>query len=145
MNRTNLPPVPFPVQRLLCFALIMGMAIYAIVVAVVLEQNDGKGLARQPIPVLDTVASTTAVAFAMGALLVRSLLHRQAELREANARTGMRFLATLVPLAMIEGACLLALTAWLLNGERVPNLVTALVLLALAIYIVPFRDPDSAG
>ena len=38
---------------------------------------------------------------------------------------------------------LFALTVWLLNGKTVPTLAVAMVLLALAIVRVPFRDPDA--
>jgi hypothetical protein len=42
---------------------------------------------------------------------------------------------------MLEAGCLMSLTAWLLNGNPVPGLVVAMVLLSLAILIVPMRDP----
>ena len=49
----------------------------------------------------------------------------------------------LVPLAILEGGCLFATTVWMLTGNAVPSLAVALVMLAIAIALVPFSDPDT--
>ncbi len=63
----------------------------------------------------------------------------------AATRSQAQFVATLIPLAILEGACLLGITAWLLNGNAVPNLVAALVLLSIAIAMVPFSAPHAGS
>ncbi len=139
------PPLPFTQQRLVFFALLLGMTMYAIVVAVVLQTNDGKGMGEAPIEMLDTVVIAVGAASALGAFSLRGILQRQAEAAVGADRSHMRFRATLVPLAMIEGGCLFGLTVWMLNGNAVPNLVVAMVLLSVAIAFVPFSDPDAGG
>ncbi|MEO6596772.1 MAG: hypothetical protein ABIP94_18650 [Planctomycetota bacterium] len=139
---TRIGPL-FAAQRLIFFALLMGMSLYAVVIAAVLQNNDGKGLVGKPIAILDTVVGGVGIGLALAAFLVRRVLQRKLERKDGIARTSARFVTTIVPLAMLEGGCLFALTVWMLNGNPVPSLVTALVLLAMAIYIVPFSDPDA--
>ncbi|MFY9345126.1 MAG: hypothetical protein WAT39_21735 [Planctomycetota bacterium] len=138
-------PVPFAVQRLVFMALLLGMTMYIVAVAVVLQMGGGKGLAEPPIAPLDTVVIAVAAASATAAFVLRPVLLRAVAGRDEAARSQAAFRATLIPVAMLEGGCLLATTAWLLNGNVVPNLVAALVLLSLAIAIVPFSDPDAGG
>jgi len=92
--------------------------------------------------VLDTVAIAAGVAIAGAALIVRRMLQAAAARQTGAPRAMASFRATLVPIAILEGGCLLGLTTWLLNGNPVPGLVVALVLLSLAVLIVPFSDPD---
>lgn len=139
------PAPPFALQRIVFCALLMGMAMYAIGVAVLLQQSGGKGLTEPPIEALDTVATFAGIGLASAAMLVRRSMHAVADKLAGTERAAARFRATLVPMAILEGGCLLGLTTWLLNGRAVPGLVTALMLLALAILIVPFSDPDERG
>lgn len=136
------PVLPFAMQRLVFLALLAGIAIYAVVVAVMLQQT-GKGLAESPIEVLDTVAIFAGVGLAAAAMLVRRKPRADAERLTGAPRAMASFRATLVPIAILEGGCLLGLTTWLLNGNPVPGLVVALVLLSLAVLIVPFSDPGA--
>jgi hypothetical protein len=136
--------LPFAAQRIVYFALLMSMVVYSIVPAVVLQQNGGKGLAETPLASLDTTAIALGALLAVAAVVVRSKLHAKAAQQRGAQRTNALFRATLVPLAMLEAGCLMSLTAWLLNGNPVPGLVVAMVLLSLAILIVPMRDPDEA-
>ncbi len=140
---TPRPAVPFASQRLVFFALLMGMVLYTIAVAVVLQMGDGKGMAVEPIPMLDTVVIAATATLVVAAFAIRGLLRAAAERQAGAARSQARFVATMVPLALLEGACLFALTVWLLNGNAVPNLVAALVALSMAITVVPFSDPDA--
>lgn len=133
---------PFATQRVVFFALLMGVLGFAAVVAVMLDQNGGKGLAAAPIDALDTMAIVVGAGLATAAMLVRRRLQTGTTQLEGEARAAASFRATLVPLAMLEGGSLLGLTTWLQNGRPVPGLVVALVLLSLAITIVPFTDPD---
>jgi hypothetical protein len=137
--------LPFARQRLVFLALLAGMVFYALAVWIMLQQNDGKGLAREPIPVLDTVVMVVGAALAVTSFVLRNALQQSAEAAPVPARAGLRFRAVLVPLAMLEGGCLFALTAWMLHGTAMPNLAVALVLLALALYHVPFTDPDAGA
>ncbi|MCA8952227.1 MAG: hypothetical protein KDE27_22140 [Planctomycetes bacterium] len=139
---TDSPP-PFAAQRVLFLMLLLGMTAYSIGAAVVLQTNDGRGLADQPIPELDSVVIAVGIGTAVAAVAVRALLRRRAAGQPSPERGRTRFLAVLIPLATLEGGCLLGVTAWLLNGNAVPGLAVALVLLAIAIAIVPFRDPDA--
>ena len=136
------PGLPFAHQRLVFFGLVLGMVMYAVAVAVILQVGEGRGLAAAPIEVLDTLVLAVGGASAFGALMLRSLLQRQVEAAHGAERSHARFRAALVPVALLEGGVLFALTAWLLNGNAVPHLVAAMVLLALAIALVPFGDPD---
>ena len=138
------PPLPFAHQRLVFLGLVLGMVMYAVTVAVILQIGEGRGLASEPIRALDTVVVAVAAAAAAGAVVLRSLLRRAAEQTTGAARSHAYFRAALVPVALLEGGVLFGLTAWLLNGNAVPNLVAALVLLSLAIAIVPLADPDAA-
>ncbi len=137
------PPLPFAHQRLVFFGLLFGMVMYAISVAVILQLGDGRGLAEHRIDVLDTVVIVVGAAAVAGAVTLRVVLQRAADDATGAARSYARFRATLLPLALLEGGVLLALTAWLLDGNTVPHLVTAMVLLSLAIALVPFADPDA--
>lgn len=137
--------LPFATQRLVFFALVLGMTMATIAFAVVLQTSDGKGMADPPIAAFDTLGPVIAATMTIGALTLRKVLQRAAEATTGAARSQARFRATLIPLAMLEGGCLISLTAWLLNGNANPHLVAAMVLLAIAIAIVPFSDPDAAA
>jgi hypothetical protein len=136
---------PFAIQRIVCFALLLGMVAFAVVVALVLQSNEGRGLAETRIEVLDTMAIAVGVASATGALVLRTILNGKAAAAPPAERASARFVATLVPLATLEGGCMLALTAWLLNGTMFPNLAVAGLLLTVAIVVVPFRNPDDGS
>lgn len=138
------PTIPFAAQRLVFFALLLGMVAYTVAVAVLLQQL-GKGLADEPVPRLDDVVVFTGLGLAIAAMLIRRRLQAGCERLAGAERGAARFRATLVPLAMLEGGCLFGTTTWLLSGRPVPGLVVAMVLLSLAILIVPFRDPDASN
>ena len=139
------PPGPptFAQKRIVYFALLFGMTAYAIVAAIVVQANEGKGLAEEPIQILDIIAAVTGAALAGTAILTRFTFLRRAQKLSGDARAAVRFTGVLLPLALLEGGCLFAITVWMLNGNAVPSLAVALVLLALAIAIVPFSDPDA--
>lgn len=132
----------FAQQRLICFALLMGVGAFALVVAFLLQQNGGAGLSADVDPMLGTVVLAVGPSMAVAALLVRGMLSRKADAEPIATRAGARFRAVLVPMALLEGGALLAITVWMISGAAVPNLVVALVLLALMIALVPLRDPD---
>lgn len=136
-------PRPFAQQRLVCFALLLGMTVYAIVAAVMLQCNDGKGLAGEPIPLLETIAGSMGAILTVTAILLRFVLRGKAEKLTGDGRAAARFASVLVPLAILEGGCLFATTVWMLTGNAVPSLAVALVMLAIAIALVPFSDPDT--
>ena len=134
--------LPFAMQRVVCFALLLGMVTFTIAVAVFLQSNDGVGLLSPPMQELHVPVVVTGIATALVALLLRAMLGKRVAAASEQQRSAARFVATLVPLALIEGACLFAQVVWLLNGAPVPNLVTVLGLLSVAISIVPMQDPD---
>jgi hypothetical protein len=138
----NGPAPTFAQQRLILMALLVGMAIYTIAIAVVLLTNDGKGLSPEFFADRDWIVPVLAASMATGAMVLRGSLQRGADALTGDARSAARFRATLIPVALLEGGCLIGLSAWLITGRSVPHLVTALVLLAIAIAIVPFSDSD---
>lgn len=134
----------FAQQRLVCFGLLMGVSAYAIVVAVVLEQA-GKGFGPQHDDVFDTVSMAAGAALAVAAMVLRQKLGQLVAVASPADRASARFRALLVPMALLEAGCLLGITTWLWNGNPVPGLVVAMVLLALMISFVPLRDPDEGA
>lgn len=136
------PAPTFAQQRLVLFALLLGMTMYAIAIAVLLQTADGKGLAPNLPAALDWIVPAVGASLTVAALLLRGTLQRSAAARTGIARAQARFRAALLPVAMLEGGCLLALTMWMMTAAAVPHLVTALVILAIAIAIVPFSDSD---
>lgn len=137
------PAPSFAQMRIVYFGLLMGMVGYAVAAAVVLQGQDGKGLATEPIPLLDAIASAAGGALAVAAFAARAVMRGRLAGKAGAELAAARHAATLLPLAMLEGGCLFCITVWLLNGHPVPPLVVALVLLALAIVVVPFSDPDA--
>jgi hypothetical protein len=134
-------PPPFATQRILFFALFLGVTMFAIAAGILIQTRDGKGLADPPIVVLDDVVIIVGAFTLVGAFAMRALMHRRAARLDGQARGGAKFMATLLPLAMLEGGCLLGVVAWMLNGNAVPNLVVTLVLMSIAIALIPLRDP----
>jgi hypothetical protein len=139
------PPLPFAQQRIVFLAILSSVAMFVVAAAVVLQTGDGKGLGGDPIPMLDTVALAAGAAVALAAFALRPALQRAAEAATGAARSHARFRATLIPLALLEGGCLLGIVTWMLNGNAVPGLVVALVLFAAAVAIVPFTDSDAGA
>ena len=142
-SRQPTPPPSFKTIRLLCLCMLLMMIFAAIGIGVALQINDGNGYASEPIELLDTIAIVVAGTLTVGAVVVRSLLNRRADNLQGDARTAARGQARVASLAIVEGAYMLALVAWLLNGNAIPNLAIALVLLSIAIAMVPFQDPDT--
>jgi hypothetical protein len=138
----NQGPPPFAVQRILFFALFLGVTLFAIAAGIMLQSRDGKGLADPPIEVLHDVVIVVGAFALIGAFVMRALMHRRAAGLDGPARGAAKFMATLLPLAMLEGGCLLGVITWMLNGEAVPSLVVTLVLMSIAIALIPLRDPD---
>jgi hypothetical protein len=136
------PPPPFAMQRLVFVALLLGPSLFAVVVGVLLQMRGGKGMAETPIPMLDTVVVVVGISLTSAALMLRRVLSRVAASMTGDARSHARFRATLIPLAMLEGGSLFALTTWMLNGAAVPPLAVAVAMLAIAVVLVPFSDPD---
>lgn len=135
----------FAQQRLVGTALVVGMTLYVLTVAVVLSTNEGKGLAGEPIPSLDQLTIFVGFASAVIGLSLRRFLRPRDEQKEPGGRRAAWFRATIAPIAALEGGALFATTVWLLNGKAIPPLVVALVLIALAILLLPFRDPEEGA
>jgi hypothetical protein len=133
----------FAQQRVVFLALLGGMVAYGVVVALVVQSNEGRGIGGAPIEALDFVTLGLGAVATAAALVLRAMLHGRAGSRPREQRAAARFTATLLPLAILEGGCMLALTAWLLNGTMFPNLAIAMLLLLVAIVVVPLHDPDA--
>ncbi len=88
---------PFAAQRLMLWALLLGMVFYAVVVGVVLGQQDWVGLADQPLPILDSVVLGVGGAAVVAAVVMRSVLQGRAAAADAEQRSGLQFQARLVP------------------------------------------------
>ena len=143
MNTNERTPPPFAQQRLICVALLLGMASYATVVAVILMQNGFQGLATEYIGWLDLAVPGVGLLCAVLAWLTRRFLSAAAAAQFGAARGHAMFRANFIPIAIAEAGCLFGLTGWLLNANAMPHLVTALVLISLAIWFLPMRDPDA--
>jgi len=135
--------IPFYQQRVIFVALLLSMTLYAIGTAIVLQFNDGEGLASEPMAELNPIGIAFGLVSGMTAITLRMRLGARAETLEGAARSNARYMSRLIPLVIIEGGCLLNITAWLINGEALPSLAIALVLLAVAITITPLNDPDA--
>lgn len=140
---TGMPAPPFAAQRLICIALLLGMLLYGVVVAVLLAQQEWRGIAEQPIDVLDMITPVAGGALLVAATVARMTLRNRAEAAPAEVRPGLMFQSTLVSVAMLEAGVLLAITAWMLNGNPMPHVIVAAVLFAVTIVFVPFSDPDA--
>jgi hypothetical protein len=132
----------FAQQRLIAFALLFGVGAYALVAAIVLQQNDGKGLQPDLPPELADVALLLGPAMLVAGLVLRVVMNRRAEALPVDERAPLRFQALLLPMGVLEAGALFGITVWMLSGKAVPSLVIALVLFAAMIAIVPLRDPD---
>lgn len=137
------PPPPFAAQRIVFLALLLGPTMFAVVAGVVLQTNDGKGMSEEPLEILDTVSIALGAAAAIGAFAVRAALRKMAAGKQGDDRKRAMFASRLVPLAILEGASLFGIVIWMLNGNAVPPLAVAMVVLAIAIAITPFSDPDA--
>ena len=144
MNSNERTPPSFAQQRLICLALLLGMVSYATVVAVMLVQNGNQGMASEYMGWLDIAVPSVGAVCAVLAWLAKRLLTAAAAQQFGVARGNATFRANFIPIAIAEAGCLFGLTAWLLNANAIPHLVTALVLLALAIGLMPMRDPDAS-
>lgn len=126
-------------QRLVLMALVVGMALYIVATAVVLQANDGRGLAADPIPALGTAAAVLGITTATAAIVLRTLLRARAAGDGDGDGERARFTADLVAIALLEAGSLFGTTTWLLTGAAMPGLATALLLLAIAIALLPIR------
>ena len=133
----------FAIQRIIFFVLLMGMTMFLIITAVILQMKDGKGLAEEPLEPLNIASMVIAGSMISMAFVTRGSIGKRAELASGDERNRLRFVSRLVPVVMLEGGCLFGTLTWLLNGQAVPALVAALVCLAIAIAIVPFTDPEA--
>ena len=139
---TNQPVPDHRATIIVCSALLGGVCMFAIVIAVLLQQNDGKGIA--PLELINLVSVAIGASLLAAALLLRGVLRNRAEQKTGDDRARARFSAVLIPIALLEGGMMLGLMAWMMNGTPVPGLVVACVLLAAAIGILPFRAADAA-
>lgn len=136
--------LPFSLQRIIFSSLLFVVITFMAVVALMVP-GDGPGLAPEPMAAMDLLAVVFGAITLVAGLFLRWTLHRRADQKQGDARRQARFLATLVPLAVLEGGCLLALVVWMTNGYPLPGLVVALILLSVMIAILPFRDPEAHG
>ncbi|MFN7587158.1 MAG: hypothetical protein ACK501_12105 [Planctomycetota bacterium] len=135
----------FAQQRLIAFGLLFGVGAYSLVAAIVLQQNDGKGLQPDLPAELADVALMLGPAMLVAGLVLRLVMNRRAEALPADERASPRLQALLLPMGVLEAGALFGITVWMLSGKAVPSLVTALVLFAAMIAIVPLRDPDEGA
>ena len=135
--------MPFAGQRIVCLALVFGMTMYAIVAGVLLQTNNGVGLVEEPIEELNLVSVILGAAVAISAIGTRLAITKRAEALPKSERALPRLLSRIAPIAILEAGCLFAITAWMLNGQAVPALAVACVLLSIAIAMIPMHDPDA--
>ncbi|MEZ6037867.1 MAG: hypothetical protein R3F29_10330 [Planctomycetota bacterium] len=132
---------PFSAQRLMLLAMVFGITMYAIAAGVVIHFNDGKGLVDRMDRTLVDLTTWIGGGAALAALAARQLLQRSVAGLSGDEARMRHFQTRVVPIVILEGGALFALTIWMLSGKDVPPLAVAMVLLAIAIANVPFRDP----
>lgn len=135
--------MPFAGQKMICMALLVGIALYAILAGVILKSNAGIGILDEPIESLDTAAVVVGIAQTLAAVTLRFLFNKKADAADLADRTTPRLLSRLVPIFILQTACLFAITVWLLNGKAVPALAVACILLSISIALMPLQDPDA--
>ena len=134
---------PFGAQRIICIALVAGQVMYAIVVGIcVLTDIDLQPQEQDSLELLDSLLTYAAVPMAIIGVVLRSLLTNYANRLAGSKRLDVRSMSRILPLALIEGACLLAITIYLLN-QSILALPIIGVLLAIGISWIPFRDIDA--
>jgi len=132
-------PAPTPAQlRIVAFALFGGAAAFALAVPLLLHLHGGQGY--DPVAALDLVGPLLAPSALVGALLLRARLRRRAEHAPPEQRQGFAAAATLVPLAMLEGAAIFNAVAWLLNGTAYPFVLAIVFALGAMVAFVPRTD-----
>lgn len=137
------PAPPFRAQRLVCLALVIGQTLFAVVAAVLVQGNDGNGLAEGDLDVLSIPVVLMGFMLPVAALTLRRLFAKRAEELPPERRGQSRFLSRLLPLATLEGGSLFAITGYLLEGNAVPHLIVAGICLALSIALLPTHDVDA--
>lgn len=113
---------PARTLRLVHGALLTGSLLFAGVVVWLTQQDLVE--AQPGLEILQWAAAGFAVVAIGPALVLRSLLARAAR---ANPSPEAVLRAGLVPAAVLEGAILFNLVAWLLTDSQVPNAVAALL------------------
>lgn len=143
---TPVPAPPFAQQRILFFALVLGVVAMAGVIAF-LTNEAGAAQPGEPPPedLLGPYVVPVAAALAAAAFLVRGFLHGKADAAAGEERRRLRFRATFLPLVLLEGGALFGLIAWLQARKEQPGLIAALVLLAGMLAIIPLQDRDEAA
>ena len=134
-------PPPFAVQRILCLALVIGMSIYMVMAAVVLQSQEHTIL-EEPLAGFDIITLIVGGSALLVSLTGRMVLTQRANRTPPERRAMLRFAARLFPIAVLEFGGLLAITGWLLHGTTWPYLGVAGTLLAVAVALVPFTDVD---
>jgi len=132
-------PPPFGAQRGLCAGVVVmtvGISVGALVARP--EPTDAA-----PFDVLDPVLWAFAPAAMVLALVLRVLLARRADAAEGQKRAFARFQSRLAPIALLEGAALMAAINYFLGAADVPSLVFMGAVPALMILLVPLSDPDA--
>jgi hypothetical protein len=119
---------------MICTALVLGQVLFGGVVVFLVHIGNGP-LATTPLPALEWIAVGAAVLALPTAVLVRRLVSNQVASAELAFQQGL-----IVFMAMLEGAGLLNLVVWMLNGSTLPNGVTAAVLVILQRANFPRRE-----
>jgi hypothetical protein len=142
------PSTPsLPILQLICAALLAGQLAFAAVTWFLLSQREEPGGFGGPeIGILPTLAAGLAVLVVPVAFLVRGArFGRVAELAP-DARPQGYAAAVITFFAILEGASLFNIVAWLLSGEAVPAVPVVAVLVAIALASFPSRTQlDNLG
>lgn len=134
---------PNPAQiRIACIAVLAGAFVFAVAVPILLSQNEGKGFADPPVPMLEWIAVGMAGVVAVMGFVMRGVIQRRAEGGDAEARAQANAQAALMGIALLEGGILFNLVVWMLNATLVPNAVAATVLFLLAMTMLPSGEPE---
>jgi drug/metabolite transporter (DMT)-like permease len=136
-------PDPRPVQaptlqqlRLICIALLVGVLIFAVVVAFVTQGMDDPLLAQES-GIVATIAALFILIAVPAGFLLRGRLWASARNLEGDQRMLRYSAGTIALMASLEGCILLNLVAWLLTANPIPNVPVAVVAFAIAMSSFP--------
>ena len=118
--------------RLIAAALILGQLIFVGIIAWI-----GPRLATGPMPPLTWGAAILGAVAVPASLAVRAVRMSRAHAQEGWQRLAGVMTATIAGYALLEGAGLLNLTAWLVTGSPIPNAAVAGLLIGVQILLFP--------
>jgi len=139
-------PVPsIRAVQIVWLAILAGPVVFAAVIPFLLPPEGG-GLGGAELGILQWIAVAVAVVNVAIAFVIRGKRFADAAEVEGDQRLAIYASAAILFIALLEGAILFGLVAWLVTGEALPAIAMVVVLYALAIANFPSRSQfDNLG